>query len=159
MSSTSNVPGVANQVIGTINLPKVDQPDLFDERLEKTLKDIAAAVNTKGGGLYSLNEILAFKTIFTTGNPQEFRNVYRKSFDLVDYNGGNIASAGTVNMPHGITNIVDTIMLYVSCVTTDPEYFTAVYPDAWADGTNINFTNPHASAVSSAIAVFEYTKS
>ena len=63
-----------------------------------------------------------------------------------------------VAFAHGITNLTDAILIYVSCVTTDPEYFTAVYPDVYLDATNINFTNPHASAVSSAIAVCEYTK-
>lgn len=159
MAFSSDPAGVSNQVVSTINLPLVDQKDLFDERLESKLKEIANIVNTKAGGVYSLSEVLAFKTIFTVDDPQTFRNVYRKSFDLIDLNGGNIAGGATVNFAHAITNIGDSIIIYVSCVTTDPEYFTAVYPDVFLDATNINFTNPHASAVSSAIAICEYTKS
>ncbi len=158
MSSSSNIPGIANQVASSTELPKLEDSKLFVERLEKLLKDFSSVINTKEGGLITLQELFAFKTVFTTDDPQIFRNVYRKSFDLVDLNGGNIASGATVNFAHGITDITDSILVYVSCVSTDPEYFTAVYPDVFLDNTNINFTNPHGSAVSSAIAVCEYTK-
>jgi len=158
MSSASNVPGIANQLISSTELPGLEDGTLFTERLEKLLKDVASVMNTKEGGLYTLQELIAFKTVFTIDDPQNFRNVYRKAFDLVDLNGGNIASSATVNFPHGITELGDSIMIYASCVTTDPEYFTVVYPDVWLDGTNVNFTNPHASAVSSCIAVAEITK-
>ncbi len=149
---------LANQVVTTPNLPSVDEKKLFENRLEDILRIMAQVINTKEGGLYDLSEKLCFKQVFTINDPQRFRNVYRKSFDLVDLNGGNIAGGATVAFAHNIPTIQDAIMIYVSCVTTDPEYFTAVYPDVVLDATNINFTNPHASAVSSAIAVAEFTK-
>ena len=158
MSSASNVPGIANQLISSTELPELQDEKLFVERLEKLLKDVSSIMNTKQGGLFTLQEILAFKQIFTITDPQNFRNVYRKSFDLVDLNGGNIAGGATVNFAHGITDLMDSVLIYVSCVTTNPEYFTSVYPYIWLDATNINFTNPHASAVTSAIAICEYTK-
>ncbi len=158
MGFSSEGSSLANQVITTANLPSLDDKLLFENRLENILRKIANVVNTKEGGLYNLSETFCFKQIFTTNDPQRFRNVYRKSFDLVDLNGGNIAGAATVAFAHNITDIQDAIMIYVSCVTTDPEYFTAVYSDVFLDAVNINFTNPHASAVSSAIAVAEFTK-
>ena len=157
MGFSSDTAG-ANQALESFNLPPMEKSKLFEDRLEEYLKKISTIVNTKEGGLYTLNEIVTFKQFYKVDDPQSFRNVYRKSFDLVNLNGGNIASGATVNFAHGITNISDAIMVYVSCVSTAPEYFTAVYADAWADGTNINFTNPSGSAVSSAIAVMEYTK-
>lgn len=158
MSFSSDSAGVSNQILGTINLPEVDNKELFEDRLEELLKRMAEIINTKEGGLYTINEVLAFKQVFKTDDPLSFRNVYRKSFDLVDLNGGNIASGVTVNFPHGITNISDAFLVYVSCVSTAPEYFTAVYSDVYLDATDIYFTNPSGSAVSSAIAVAEYTK-
>ena len=149
---------LANQLITSTNLPSVEEKELFENRLEEILRVVASVMNTKEGGLYNLDEKFCFKQVFTTSDPQTFRNVYRKSFDLVDLNGGNIAGGATVSFAHDIATIQDAIMIYVSCVTTDPEYFTAVYPDVFLDATNINFTNPHASAVSSAIAVAEFTK-
>lgn len=148
----------ANQFLASINLPGVDEGKFFDDRLEELLKKMSSILNTKEGALYNPAEVITFKQYFKTDDPQSYRNVYRKTYDLVDLNGGNIASGATVNFAHGISNLTDAVLIYVSCVTTDPEYFTAVYPDVWLDGTNINFTNPHGSSVTSAIAVCEYTK-
>ena len=156
--ATSSDTALANQAITTINLPSLSDADLFEDRLEELLRSLSTITNTKEAGNYNISEILTFKQYFIANNPQKRRNVYRKSFDLVDLNGGNIAAAATVTFAHGITNLTDSVLIYVSCVTTDPEYFTAVYPDIHLDATNINFTNPHASAVSSAPAVCEYTK-
>lgn len=156
--SFSSDTALANQASTTINLPPVSDGELFEDRLEQLLIDLSTITNTKEAGNYNIAEILTFKQYFITGNPQKRRNVYRKCFDLVNLNGGNIAASATVAFAHGISNLTDAVLIYVSCVTTDPEYFTMVYPDIHLDGTNINFTNSHASAVTSALAVCEYTK-
>ena len=158
MSFSSDSSSNSNQVIGTFNLPNVKEGDLFEDRLESFIRYMRSVINTKEGGLYNAVEVLAFKQIFTTGNPQKFRNVYRKTFDLVDLNGGNIAGGATVVSAHNIDDLADSIFVYASCVTTDPEYFTVVYPDVHLDATNINFTNPHGSAITKAYAICEYTK-
>lgn len=158
MGFSNDPAGVSNQVITSFNLPSMEDQKLFEERLEDYLRKMADAVNTKDGGIYSFSEFLGFKKLPTTNDPQAFRNVYRKFFDLVDLNGGNIASGATVNFAHGITSLTEPVMVWASCVTTDPEYFTVVYPDVRLTATNVSFTNPHASAVTSAKAYAEYTK-
>ena len=156
MSSSSDT-ALTNPVNTTINLPSIDNKELFEDRLEECLRDIATKVNTKEGGLYSLAESITFKQYFTEDDPQNNRNTYRKSFDLTS--GGNIASSATVTPAHGITNLGDAILIYVSCVTTTNERFTAFFPDVCMTATTFDFTNPHTDPVSSAIGVAEYTKS
>lgn len=50
------------------------------------LRRIANAVNTKENGLYLLQETANFEQWFTSGNPQDNRNAYRLTVDLVDLN-------------------------------------------------------------------------
>lgn len=157
MGFNSDLAG-ANQAITTINLPSVKDQVLFEDRLEELLRTMSTILNTKEGGLHDLKELITFKQFFTINNPQKFRNVYRTCYDLVDLNGGNITSGATVSFAHNISNLEDAILIYISCVTTTSEYFTAVYPDIFLTATNISFTNPHAAAVSSAIAVADYTR-
>lgn len=158
MAFSSDQPSLVNQLVTSVDLPTIDDKKLFENRLDDILRNISNVINTKEGALYSLAEFLCFKQIFTTNNPQTYRNTYRICYDMVNLNSGNIAGGATVAFAHNIANIQDSIMIYISCVSTDPEYFTAVYPDVFLDATNINFINPHASAVSSAIAICEFTK-
>jgi hypothetical protein len=60
--------------------------------------------------------------------------------------------------PHGLTDLVSTLQLYVGCTNTIPQYFEVVFPNVFLDSVNINFTNPSAANLTSAILVFEYTK-
>jgi len=158
MAFSSDPAGVSNQIERTVNLPDIDNPVLFKDRLEDMMQKNANTINSKTGGLYNLSEILSFQQVFKTGDPQNFRSGYRKTFDLVNLNGGNIAAGATVNFPHGISSIGDPIMIYATCKATDGRRFTVVYPNVYLTTTDIFFTNPAANPVSSVIAVAEYTK-
>lgn len=158
MGFSSDPAGVSNQVERTVQLPDIAEPGLFRDRLEDMLQKNANTINSKTGGLYTLNEILSFQQRYTTTDPQKFQSAYRKSFDLVNLNGGNIAGGATVNFPHGISNLGDPVMIYASVRTTTGKRFTVVYNNVSLDNTNINFTNPDANPAQAVMAVCEYLK-
>lgn len=70
----------------------------YQEVLKLYLRRVANSVNTKESGLFLLQENASFEQWFQTGNPQQNRNGYRVTADLVLLNGGNI--------PTGVTNLV-----------------------------------------------------
>jgi len=92
----------SNQSLNTNQLPiSLDvnpEEKEFQSILLLYLRRIANAVNTKESGLFLLQENANFEQWFQTGNPQQNRNAYRSTFDLVALNGGNI--------PVGATNLV-----------------------------------------------------
>jgi hypothetical protein len=59
------------------------------------LRRVANAVNTKESGLFLLQENAPFEQWYQTGNPQQNRNAYRITADLVYLNGGNIPTGST----------------------------------------------------------------
>ncbi len=70
----------------------------FQNILLLYLRRVANAVNTKESGLFLLQENATFEQWYQIGNPQQNRNSYRITADLVMLKGGNI--------PVGTTNIV-----------------------------------------------------
>lgn len=70
----------------------------FQDILILYLRRVANAVNTKESGLFLLQENANFEQWYQTANPQQNRNAYRTTADLVLLNGGNI--------PVGATNLV-----------------------------------------------------
>lgn len=92
----------SNQSLNTNQLPislDVDpQEKDFESILMLYLRRVANAVNTKESGLFLLQENANFEQWFQTGNPQQNRNAYRTTIDLVALNSGNI--------PVGTTNLV-----------------------------------------------------
>jgi hypothetical protein len=92
----------SNQSLNTNQLPislDVDPQDKdFQNILLLYLRRVANAVNTKENGLYLLQETANFEQWYQLGNPQQNRNAYRITADLVSLNGGNI--------PTGTTDIV-----------------------------------------------------
>jgi hypothetical protein len=70
----------------------------FQSILLLYLRRVANAVNTKENGLFLLQETASFEQWYQIANPQQNRNGYRTTVDLVNLNGANI--------PTGITNIV-----------------------------------------------------
>lgn len=154
MSFSSDQPLLVNQLPLSVDFPKDDQK--FLEILTETYKRIANCANSKTGGLYSIQELFNSEQFFTA-TPNQFRNVYRKTFDLVALNGGNIAAGATVAFAHNITGLKYATLIYASC-TSAAQFFTVVYPDAFMDPVNINFTNPSANAVTAAFFIAEYLK-
>lgn len=156
--SFSSDPGLlANQLPISNDIPK--EWEKFQEFIELWIKRNTSAVNSKEGGLYSLNEILSFKQYYTINNPNVFRNVYRKSFDFVALNGGNIAVGAALSFAHGITGLYQSGLVYAQCTSVTPTYFSVMgQAQVWLDATNVHFTNSSGSILSSAIVVAEYLK-
>ena len=70
----------------------------FENILLLYLRRVANSVNTKESGRFLLQENASFEQWYQIGNPQQNRNGYRITVDLVFLNGGNI--------PIGTTSIV-----------------------------------------------------
>lgn len=157
MSFSSNEPLLINQLPISLDLPT--EPDRFRETVELYLKRIANVVNTKEGGLYSLQEF-SNSELYQMDSTQTTSNVYRKCFNLTVLNGGNIAAASTVTFPHNIVGLSRATRIYAGCTSTTPNYFSVMgYPNIYLDATNINFTNPLPStALTAVLAVCEYLK-
>jgi hypothetical protein len=160
LSFNSDPPLQTNQLSRSIDFPPVDKAE-FLEVLTLDRKRIVDSVNTKEGALYLLNENASFKQYFTLDDPQTNRNGYRKTFDMVDLNGGPIAGLATVSQPHGITGLDSTIIIYAG--VTSPaagvfNYFSVMYPYAYLTPTNVVFVNPIGTVVTKCYLVAEYLK-
>lgn len=96
MSFSSNNPLNTNQLPISLDVNPEDKD--FENILLLYLRRVANAVNTKESGLFLLQENASFEQWFQNNNPQQNRNGYRTTADLVALNSGNI--------PAGATNIV-----------------------------------------------------
>lgn len=162
----------SNQSLNTNQLPisldiNPNEND-FESILLLYLRRVANAVNTKESGLFLLQENANFEQWFQTGNPQQNRNAYRTTADLVALNGGNI--------PVGATNLVLTSStqppiidgyLYpvqgfggaldtsgLSYFLNDPQIYVR-----YRDSTNtITIQNNSGNALTWAVWVMEYLK-
>lgn len=89
----------SNQSLNTNQLPislDVDPEEKdFENILLLYLRRVASAVNTKQSGLFLLQENANFEQWYQVGNPQQNRNGYRITTDLVVLNGGNIPTGST----------------------------------------------------------------
>lgn len=143
-----------------------DEPG-FHAILLLYIRRIANAVNTKESGLFLLQENASFEQWFGS-SPQQNRNGYRTTFDLVALNGAPI--------PAGVTNIVLTpttqppaINGYMFPVqgfggaldSTGVSYFPSD-PNVtitYTDSTNtISITNNTGNNLTWAVWVMEYLK-
>jgi hypothetical protein len=70
------------------------EEEAYQATLQLYIRRIANATNTKVSGLHLLQETATFKQYFGT-TPQQNRNSYRTTFDLVALHGGNIANGTT----------------------------------------------------------------
>jgi hypothetical protein len=93
MTISSDNPLQTNQLPVSLDV-NPDEPG-FQSILMLYLRRIANAVNTKESGLFLLQETAPFEQWFQTGNPQQNRNAYRITADLVALNGGNIPMGAT----------------------------------------------------------------
>lgn len=114
---SSDQPLLSNQIPISLDFPS--EPEELNLFVQMIIKRIANATNTKESGLYIPIENATFISYFTPDNSQVFRNVYRKTFDMVDLNDGNIAPGATVFFAHGITSLVACTRIYGTATTTD----------------------------------------
>jgi hypothetical protein len=75
----------------------------FDSILALYLRRVANAVNTKANGLFLLQETANFYQWYQVGNPQQNRNGYRLTIDLIFLNN---QINGTTTIPTGTTSLV-----------------------------------------------------
>lgn len=108
-------------------------------------KRIANSVNGKESALYTVQEKGTFQLYFNIDNPMQFRNVYRKCFDMVNLNGGNIPAAGLVTFPHGITGLFESALIYANATNAAGQRFSFTYPNVYLDNTNVTVLNPDAA--------------
>ena len=89
----------SNQALNTNQLPislDVNPDDKeFGNILLLYLRRVASAMNTKESGLFLLQENANFEQWYQIANPQQNRNAYRITVDLVMLNGGNIPTGST----------------------------------------------------------------
>jgi|ERR1700743_3364157 hypothetical protein len=95
MTFSSNLSLNTNQLPISLDVDPQDKD--FENILLLYLRRVANAVNTKESGLFLLQENASFEQWFQTANPQQNRNGYRITADLVALNAGNIP-AGTTNL-------------------------------------------------------------
>lgn len=107
MTFSSDNPLNTNQLPISLDVNPDDKD--FGSTLILYLRRIANSVNTKESGLFLLQETAPFEQWFQTGNPQQNRNAYRITADLVALNAGNI--------PVGTTNIVLTTITQPQAIT------------------------------------------
>lgn len=157
MSFSSDNALLLNQLPISIEVPDPKDPGFLDI-LTLLLKQINGSVNTKENSLYLLQETGSFKKLFVVDNPQKTRNAYRRVFDLVKLNSGNISAGATVTFPHGISGIKETMMIYANCTSTEPRYFSIMNEKVYLTPTQVVFTNPSAAALTQCDVVAEYVK-
>ncbi len=168
MAFNSNMPLLVNQLPISIDFPK-DQLK-FLEILTELYKRIANCVNTKEGGLFSLEELFDSQQYFTPGVPNVFRNVYRKVFDMTALTGGPIGPGATVSFPHNITGLLSPTFIYGGATNSDSpvKYIPLNYVSAtlvtdqvqiYLTPTNVVLVNGATnSALTQATIVAEYVK-
>ncbi len=96
MTISSNASLNTNQLPVSLDVNPDDKE--FGNILLLYLRRVANAVNTKENGLFLLQETANFEQWYQNGNPQQNRNGYRTTIDLVALNGTSI--------PIGTTNLV-----------------------------------------------------
>lgn len=152
-----------NQLPISVEFPK--EFNRFLETHSLFTKQMVNAINTKEGSIYSLQELGNFQQYYTISDPNSFRNAYRKVFDMVNLNGGNIGASATVSFPSGIVGAKYSIGMVAHCTTIDGDNRlfsimgpTSVWMNITAPTPTINFTNPMPVALKYAIVVAEYLK-
>lgn len=126
MSFSSDQPLTANQISVSLEVPEYSDPQ-FQEVLSLYLKRMADASNTKEGALHALFEVATFQQYFLyqesppaapyTPNPFNFRNGYRRTYDLVALNAGVPIPVGTTTIVLTGQDLIDQILYPVNGYT------------------------------------------
>lgn len=162
----------SNQSLNTNQLPvslDVNPEDKdFDNILLLYLRRVANAVNTKENGLFLLQETASFEQWYQVGNPQQNRNGYRTTIDLVSLNNGNIPVGSTslvlssVTQPTSIDGYLYPVQGFGGAIdTAGLSYFLndpSIYVRYQASTNTIIITNNSGNALTSCVWVLEYLK-
>jgi hypothetical protein len=105
-----------------------EDPTLLRNVLTEKLQRLIEALNDKEIGQYNTVELLNGQLYFTAGNPNKYRNVFRKVINF-----GALPNAGTKNVAHGITWNANTHFTRIYGTATDPS--TRSIPLPYVDTT------------------------
>jgi hypothetical protein len=166
MTFSSNIPLDTNQLPISLDVNPDDKD--FENILLLYLRRVANSVNTKESGLFLLQENASFEQWFQNGNPQQNRNGYRITADLVALNGGNIP-AGSTSLVLSASTQPRSIMGYLYPVqgfggaldTTGLSYFLNdpdIYVRYNSSTNTIIIQNNSGNALTWCVWVFEYLK-
>lgn len=166
MTFSSNLPLNTNQL--PISLDVDPQDNDFENILLLYLRRVANAVNTKESGLFLLQENASFEQWYQIANPQQNRNGYRITADLVFLNGGNIP-AGTTNLvlttstqPKVIDGYLYPVQGFGGAVDTGGLSYFLNDPDIYvryqASTNTIIIQNNSGNALTWCVWVMEYLK-
>lgn len=164
--STSDNPLNTNQLPISLDVNPEDKE--FQSILLLYLRRVANAVNTKMSGLFLLQENANFEQWFQNSNPQQNRNAYRVTADLVALNGGNIP-VGTTNLvlssstqPTNITGFLYPVQGFGGAKDTTGLSYFLNDPDIYVrynSSTNtIIIQNNSGNALTWCVFVMEYLK-
>lgn len=166
MTFSSNIPLDTNQLPISLDVNQEDKE--FGNILLLYLRRMANATNTKESGLFLLQENASFEQWFQTGNPQQNRNGYRITIDLVALNGGNIP-VGTTNLvlsgstqPKSITGYLYPVQGFGGAKDTTGLSYFLNDPDIYVRYNNSTNTiiiqNNSGNALTWCVWVMEYLK-
>lgn len=151
--------------------PEFDLPvelERFQDFISKRERLTASILNIKTNGNFNLVELLTAEQWFSVQtNPQKARYSFRKVFDMVALNGGNIGAGATATFAHGITGITIPSRIFGTATTTAPRYLPLPYASAtanlnieiYADATNVTVINGAGQpALTQCYITLEYLK-
>jgi hypothetical protein len=151
-----------------ISLDVDPQDKEFQNILLLYLRRVANAVNTKESGLFLLQENASFEQWYQIGNPQQNRNGYRITADLVALNGGNIPTGATnivltsSTQPRNIFGYMFPVQGFGGAIdTTGISYFLndpSIYVRYNNSTNTIIITNNSGNALTWCVWVMEYLK-
>lgn len=140
----------------------------FQSILLLYLRRVANSVNSKESGLFLLQENANFEQWYQIGNPQQNRNAYRITIDLVNLNGGNISTGSTSlilsssTQPTLINGYLYPVQGFGGAIdTTGLSYFLndpSIYVRYNNSTNTIIITNNSGNALTWAVWVQEYLK-
>lgn len=166
MTNSSNLSLNTNQLPISLDV-NPDEKD-FQSILLLYMRRVASAVNTKESGLFFLQETATFEQWYQIGNPQQNRNGYRITVDLVDLNAGNIPTGATslvlssTTQPMNINGYMFPVQGFGGAVDTTGLSYFLNDPDVYVryqNSTNtIVIQNNSGNALTWMVYVFEYLK-
>jgi len=155
MSFSSDPALLSNQLPISIDFPL--DPSLLRNTLTESYKREVNAINSKISGLFTLVESANFNQYYSA-SPNIFRSGYRRVFDLVQLNGGNIPASATVTINNVASSVVELTDLYGAATTTGNKKFGINYPYVYIQGNNLVFVNPEATPLTQCRIVMDYLK-
>jgi hypothetical protein len=166
MTYSSDNPLNTNQLPISLDVNPNDKD--FENILLLYLRRVANAVNTKESGLFLLQENANFEQWYQIGNPQQNRNAYRITADLVNLNGGNIATGSTSlvlsssTQPMNINGYLYPVQGFGGAKDTNGlSYFLndpSIYVRYNSSTNTIIIQNNSGNALTWCVWVFEYLK-